>query len=125
MATRAAALRGCGQIEAARAAARAALSMPGLQGIVRSNLIDALAVTEQRAGRIREALSQVDASVAVSTRLGDMHGVVRGMYRRGTFMIELGDLDAAVIELQRGAAGCERYGLARVHRGILYSLFCA
>lgn len=125
MATRAAALRGCGQIEAARATARAALSMPGLQGVERGNLIDALAVSEQRAGRIREALVQVEAAVAVCTQLGDMHGVVRGMYRRGTFLIELGELDAAVVELQRGAACCEGFGFARVHRGILYSLFCA
>jgi len=125
MAARAAALRGCGQIEAARAAARAALLMPGLKGVERGNLIDALAVSEQRAGRIREALVQVEAAVAVCTQLGDMHGVARGMYRRGTFMIELGDLDAAVLELQRGASCCERFGFARVHRGILYSLCCA
>ena len=96
MAARAAALRGCGQIEAARAAARAALAMPGLQGLERGNLMDAMAVTEQRAGRIREALVQAEAA-----------------------------LDAAVLELQRGAEHCEQFGFARVHRGILYSLFRA
>ena len=54
-----------------------------------------------------------------------MHGVVRGMYRRGTFMLELGEVEAAVEELQRGAAYCERYGFALVQRGILYNLVCA
>ncbi len=125
MAARAMALRGVGQIEASNAAARDALAMPAMQGLDRANLLDSMVMNEHRAGHSQAALALGEAAAALSAQLGDSHGVIRGMYRRGTFMIELGDTAGAVRELQRAAEQAERYGFTLMLRGILYNLVCA
>jgi hypothetical protein len=47
------------------------------------------------------------------------------MYRRGTFLIDLGDTAGAVRELQGAAEHAERYGFTLMLRGILFNLVCA
>lgn len=125
LAVRATALRGMGQIEASDAAARAALAMPGMQGLDRANLLDSMVMNENLAGHTQAALALSETAAALSALLGDTHGVVRGMYRRGIFLLDLGDLAGAVRELQCAAEHCERYGFTLMLRGILYNLVCA
>ena len=116
------ALRESGAVDAAADAARAALDLPGLQGTDRADLLDALVLVEQRAGRPREALAHVEASVALCRQLGDEFGIVRGMYRRGTFLTLLGDLAGAEAEFRHGAAECARMGTVVNQCAMLYSL---
>lgn len=125
MAARAAALRGAGQIEASNAAARDALAIPALQGLDRANLLDSMVMNEHLAGHSQAALALSEAASRLSAQLGDTHGVIRGMYRHGTFLIDLGDAAGAVRELQDAAEQAERYGFGLMLRGILYNLVCA
>jgi len=125
MAARAMALRGVGQIEASNATAREALAMPAMQGLDRANLLDSMVMNEHLAGHSQAALTLAEAASALSVQLGDTHGVIRGMYRRGTFMLDLGDTAGAVRELQCAAEQAERYGFTLMLRGILYNLVCA
>ena len=114
-----------GQIEASDAAARAALAMPGMQGLDRAQLLDSMVMNEGLAGHSQAALALAETAAALSAQLGDTYGVIRGMYRRGVFLLELGDLAGAVRELQCAAESCERYGFTSMLRGILYNLVCA
>ena len=125
MAARASALRGMGQIEASNAATREALAMPALQGLDRANLLDSMAMNEHRAGHLQAALALGEEVAALCAQLGDTHGVTRSIYRRGTFLIDLGDTVGAVRELQSAAEHAERCGFSLMLRGILYSLVCA
>lgn len=125
MAARAMALRGVGQIEASNAAAREALAMPAMQGLDRANLLDSMVMNEHLAGHSQAAMGLAEAAATLSAQLGDIHGVIRGMYRKGTFMLDLGDTAGAVRELQCAAELAERYGFTLMLRGILYNLVCA
>jgi hypothetical protein len=99
--------------------------MPAMQGLERANLLDSMVMNEHRAGRSQSALALCEEASALSAQLGDKHGVIRGMYRRGTFMLDLGDTALAVRELQRAADQAERYGFTLMLRGIFYNLVCA
>jgi len=125
LAARAMALHGIGQIEASDAAARAALAMPGMQGLERANLLDSMSANEHLAGHIQAALQLSEARVALCMQLGDTHGVIRGMYRRGTFMLDLGESANALLELGKAEEHCERYGFTWMRHGTLYNLACA
>ena len=125
MAARATALRGAGQIEASNAAAREALAMPALQGLDRADLLDSMVMNEHLAGHSKAALVLGEEAAALCAQLGDSHGVIRGMYRRGTFLLDLGDTEEAVRELQTAAEQAERCGFGLMLRSILYNLVCA
>ena len=99
--------------------------MPGLQGRDRSDLLDSMVMNEHLAGRSQAALALNDTVMTLSAQLGDTHGMVRGKYRRGVFLLDLGDTTGAVPELQDAAGLCERYGFSLMLRGILYNLVCA
>ncbi len=125
MAARAMALRGVGQIEASNAAGHEALAMPAMQGLDRANLLDSMVMNEHRAGHSHAALVLSEEASALSAQIGDTHGVIRGMYRRGTLLLDLGDMAGAVGELQRAAEQAERCGFTLMLRGILFNLVCA
>lgn len=124
MAVRAMALRGVGQVEASNAAAHAALAMPGMVGWDRANLLDSMGMNEHLAGRMQAAAALAEAAAALFAQLGDTYGVVRAICRRGTFLLELGDLAGAVRELRRGVEECQRYGYTFMQRGTLFNLVC-
>ncbi len=124
MAVRAVALLELGRIDDAAIAAQAALVMPGMQGQDRANQLDSQVLVEHRAGRVRAALELNEASITLCLQLGDEFGAVRGLYRRGTFLVELDDLDDAEVELQRAAEQCARLGITSIQRAIMYSLCC-
>jgi tetratricopeptide (TPR) repeat protein len=124
MAVRAVALLEIGRVDDAAVAARAALAMPGMQGQDRANLLDSQVLVEHRAGRVRAAFELNEASITLCRQLDDDFGVVRGLYRRGAFLVELDDLDGAEHELQRAAEQCARLGITSIQRAIMYSLCC-
>ena len=78
LAVRATALRCMGQIDASDAAARAALAMPGMQGLDRAQLLDPMVLNENLAGHTQAALALSETAAALSALLGGSHGVVRG-----------------------------------------------
>ncbi|MEO8125037.1 MAG: hypothetical protein ABI633_13400, partial [Burkholderiales bacterium] len=118
------ALRELGRVDEALATAQDALSMPALQGSARASLLDSLLMAEHLAGRPRAALGHAEASIALSHASGDAFGVARGHSRRGVFLIELGDLDAAEVELSLAADHFGRLGLVGMQRATLYNLCC-
>ena len=124
MAARAAALLELGRIDEADVAAQAALAMPGMQGSERAALLDSQVQLVHRSGRIREAFELNQTSIALCARLGDAFGEMRGLYRRGNFLIELGELAAAEPELRAAAEQCARLGITHMQRAILYGLTC-
>ena len=122
MAARAVALRESGRIDEAAAATQAALALPGLQGAERAGLLDAQVLVEHRSGRIHVAFELNQTLILLCAQLGDAFGEMRGRYRRGNFLIELGELAAAEPELQSAAEQCARLGITHMQRAALYGL---
>jgi tetratricopeptide (TPR) repeat protein len=122
LAARAVALRELGRIDDAAAATQAALAMPGLQGTERAGLLDAQVLVEHRSGRIRAAFELNQSLILLCAQLGDAFGEMRGRYRRGSFLIELGELAAAEPELRAAADQCARQGITHLQRAVLYGL---
>jgi len=118
------ALRELGRVDEALAVARQALASPALQGPERAGLLDAMLMAEHLAGRPELALALLEASLAISTRDGDEYGVARGLYRRGVFLIELGQLAQGEAELRRAVTHCARLGIVGIQRAALYNLCC-
>lgn len=115
-------LRELGRIEDAAAAARSALAMPAMQGHERAGMLSILALIEQSAGRLHAALPVVTESIALCQSIGDDIGMVRGQYQRGTLLNALGDAQGAEVELLGAADLCQKFGVAFIHRAVLYSL---
>lgn len=122
MDTRAEALRRMGQLDAALAAARAALALPAMQGQDRADLLFTLALAEHAAGRLASAMPLAEEALALCQTLGDEGGVGRGLCMRGTFLIEMGDADGAQQALKAAVAHCTRMGFVVMRRASLYSL---
>jgi len=122
MDTRAEGLRRMGQLDAALAAAQAALALPAMQGQDRADLLFTLALAEHAAGRLASAMSLTEEALALCKTLGDEGGVGRGLCMRGTFLIEMGDADGAQRALKAAVAHCTRMGYVVMRRASLYSL---
>ena len=118
------ALRELGRVDEAVAVARAALALPALQGNARTSLLDSLAMAEHLMGQPRAALAHVEAALALSQASGDTSGVARGHSRRGVFLLELGEFDAAEDALRLAAGHCERVGMVGMQRATLFNLCC-
>lgn len=105
------ALRGLGEIEASRQAAHALLADAHLPNSKRADLLDALVLTEQQAGRFEAALPLLGQAEALCRQMGDHFGSARGLYRRGQLLINLGDFDEAEVALRTGLVTARRMGM--------------
>lgn len=107
------ALRESGQTEASRVEAHALLADVHLPHSKRADLLDALVLTEQQAGRFAEALPLLAQAEAVCRQMGDHFGTARGLYRRGQLLINLKSFDEAELALRAGLVIARRMGMAR------------
>lgn len=114
--------RESGQTEASRLEAHALLANPHLPASKRADLLDALVLTEQQAGRFDEALPLLAQAEAVCRQMGDHFGTARGLYRRGQLLINLKSFDEAEAALRAGLVIARRMGMARNTVAFLQSL---
>ena len=121
---RAVACNELGRTEAAAQAVQAALALPGLSDLDRTELLDFAFLCEYNAGRTDAALAHADAALAIARRLGDGVGLARGHYRRGIVLMTSGQDDDAERELLAASAAADRLGLVQVQRIALYNLTC-
>ncbi len=116
------ALRESGRTEDSRVEAHALLADPHLPASKRADLLDALVLTEQQAGRFAEALPLLARAEAVSRQMGDHFGSARSLYRRGQLLINLKSIDEAELALRAGLAIARRMGMTRNTVAFLQSL---
>lgn len=116
------ALRDSGQTEASLREAHALLADPHLPLSKRADLLDAMVLAEQQAGRFAEALPLLAQAEAVCRQMGDHFGTARGLYRRGQLLINLKCFDDAELPLRTGLVMARRMGMARNTVAFLQSL---
>ena len=114
-----------GRNESAAQAVHAALALPDLTDLERSELLDFAFLCEFNAGRNDAALAHAEAALAIARRLGDSPGLARGHYRRGIVLLTTGqDPEAAERELVAASETAGRLGMVHVDRIAQYNLTC-
>lgn len=106
------ALRELGRTDESRAVAAALLANPHLPPARRADLLDAMVLIEQRAGRTAEVLDLLVQAEGLCRQLGDDFGITRGLYRRGSLLFNLADLAGAETAFNAGLTLSRRMGMA-------------
>jgi DNA-binding SARP family transcriptional activator len=121
---RATALRETGAVAEARELLRQAAANPELTPDERMPLLSELMLAEQTAGRTPAALERADEYLALARRRKDELAESRGLLRRGTLLVEMGEHRRAEADLQASAAMLGRFGHVGLMRNALFSLCC-